>query len=151
MEPEPHIAFGPFRLGLETPQARLWRGEQALTLRPRSLAVLRYLVEHPGRLVTKAELRQHVWAGMHVTDTVLRVCIRDIRAALDDAAAAPQYLETVGGQGYRWLVRGREASPSRVRRAPLWGASAKSTPWKGGSSAPPPATASSSSSVGKWG
>jgi DNA-binding winged helix-turn-helix (wHTH) protein len=105
MASEPHIAFGPFWLGLETPQARLWRGEQALTLRARSLAVLRYLVEHPGRLVTKAELRQHVWAGMHVTDTVLRVCIRDIRVALDDAAA-PQYLETVGGEGYRWLVRG---------------------------------------------
>ena len=151
MEPEPHIAFGPFRLGLETPQARLWRGEQALTLRARSLAVLRYLVEHPGRLVTKAELRQHVWAGMHVTDTVLRVCIRDIRRALDDAAAAPQYLETVGGEGYRWLVRGERSVPPRVQRDPLWGASAKSTPWKGGSSAPPPATASSSSSVGKWG
>ena len=83
----------------------MWRGEQALTLRARSLVVLRYLVEPPGRVVTKAELCQHVWAGMHVTGTVLRVCIRDIREALDDAAAAPTYLETVDGQGYRWLVR----------------------------------------------
>ena len=65
----------------------MWRGEQARPLRARPLAVLRYLLEHPGRLVTKAELCQHVWAGMHVTDTVLRVCIRDIRVALDDAAA----------------------------------------------------------------
>ena len=121
MESEPHIAFGPFRLGLETPQARLWRGEQALTLRARSLAVLRYLVEHPGRLVTKAELRQHVWAGMHVTDTVLRVCIRDIRVALDDAAAAPQYLETVGGEGYRWLVRGERSVPLRGAAGPIVG------------------------------
>ena len=40
MAPEPHIAFGPFRLELETPQARLWHGEQALMLRARSLAVL---------------------------------------------------------------------------------------------------------------
>ena len=46
---------------------------RSFDLRPRSLAMLRYLVEHPGRLVTKAELRQHVWAGTHVTDTVLRV------------------------------------------------------------------------------
>ena len=118
---EPHIAFGPFRLGLETPQARLWHGEQALTLRARSLAVLRYLVEHPGRLVTKAELRQHVWAGTHVTDTVLRVCIRDIRAALDDAAGAPQYLETVGGQGYRWLVRGERSIPLPDAAGPIVG------------------------------
>ena len=68
MEPEPYIAFGPFRFALETPQASLWRGAQILPLRARSLAVLRYLLEHPGRLVTKAELRQHVWAGLQVTD-----------------------------------------------------------------------------------
>ena len=113
--------------------------------------MLRYLVAHPGRLVTKAELRQHVWAGTHVTDTVLRVCVREIRAALGDAAAAPQYLETVGRQGYRFLVGGDLESPPRGRQVPSWGASAKSTPWRGGSSARPTAPASSSSSVGKRG
>jgi len=46
-------------------------------------------------------LRQHVWGGAHVTDTVLRVSVQEIRAALGDAAAAPQYLETVEPQGYR--------------------------------------------------
>ena len=70
MEQEHHITFGPFHL--ETTPARLWRGAQILPLRPRTLAVLQYLVEHPGHLVTKAELRQHVWAGTHVTDTVVR-------------------------------------------------------------------------------
>ena len=77
-----------------------------MTLRPRTLAMLCYLAEHPDRLVTKAELHQHVWAGTHVTDTVLRVCVQEIRAALGDAAAAPQYLETVGRQGYRFLIGG---------------------------------------------
>jgi DNA-binding winged helix-turn-helix (wHTH) protein len=68
------ITFGPLRL--ETTQARLWRGEQAVPLRRHTFAMLRYLAEHPGRLVTKAELRQHVWQGTHVTDTVLRGCNR---------------------------------------------------------------------------
>ena len=77
-----------------------------MALRPRTLAMLCYLAEHPDRLVTKAELRQHVWAGIHVTDTVLRACVQEIRAALGDAAAAPQYLETVGRQGYRFLRGG---------------------------------------------
>ena len=87
--------------------------------------MLRYLVEHPGRLVTKAELRQHVWAGTHVTDTVLRVCVQEIRAALGDAAAAPQYLETVGRQGYRFR-RGRRPDAAHSRRPdPSWGASAE--------------------------
>jgi predicted ATPase len=65
--------------------------------------MLCYLAAHPDRLVTKAELRHHVWAGAHVTDTVLRVCVQEIRAALGDAAATPQYLETIGRQGYRFL------------------------------------------------
>jgi DNA-binding response OmpR family regulator len=53
--------LGPFRL--DVTYGRLWRGNQVLALRPRSLAVLRHLVEHPGRLVTKAELQRRVWAG----------------------------------------------------------------------------------------
>jgi hypothetical protein len=74
--------------------------------------VLCYLVAHPGRLVTKAELRRHVWAGTHVTDSVLRTSIKEIRAALGDAATAPRYVETVGQQGYRFLVGDDlEASP----------------------------------------
>ena len=102
MAPAPDLTFGPFRL--DGTHDRLWRGAQALDLRRRSLVLLRYLAAHPGRLVTKTELRQHVWAGTHVTDTVLRVCVKEIRAALGDAADAPQYLATVGRQGYQFLV-----------------------------------------------
>ena len=110
MDQEHAIAFGPFRL--ETPPGRLWQGDQVLPLRPRSLAMLAYLVAHPGRLVTKAEVQQHVWGGTHVTASVLRVSVHEIRAALGDAAQAPRYLETVGRQGYRWLGGGtREAPP----------------------------------------
>jgi predicted ATPase/DNA-binding winged helix-turn-helix (wHTH) protein len=98
------IAFGPFHL--ETSQGRLWRGEQVIPLRRRSFALLQYLAAHPDRLVTKAELREHIWLGMHVSDTVLRVCIREIRAALGDTAEAPQYLKTISGQGYRFLMPG---------------------------------------------
>jgi predicted ATPase len=114
-----HIVFGPFRLDM-TP-ACLWHGEQIIALRPRSLAVLRYLVEHPGRLVTKAELLRHVWAEAHVTDTVLRVSIREIRAALGDTAEAPRYLETVGRQGYRWLTGGALEVPPPLTAGPIVG------------------------------
>jgi predicted ATPase len=113
MTPEHHLTFGPFHV--DGTQGGLWQGAQAITLRPQSLALLRYLVAHPGRLVTKAELRQHVWAGMHVTDTVLRVSVHEIREALGDTAAAPRYLETVGGQGYRFLLGDdREVPPPRT-------------------------------------
>jgi two-component system, OmpR family, response regulator len=61
MEQGHHLAFRPFHF--DGTQGRLWQGAQAIALRPQSLAMLRYLVAHPGRLVTKAELQQHVWAG----------------------------------------------------------------------------------------
>ena len=93
MEQGHHLAFGPFRF--DGTQGRLWQGDQRIALRPHSLALLRYLVEHPGRLVTKAELRQHVWAGTHVTDTVLRVSVHEIRQALGDAAGSQAPVEEV--------------------------------------------------------
>src|SRR4029450_3201532 len=104
MQSPHHLTFGSFCL--DVTHGRLWRGEQAIALRPRSVAVLQYLVEHPGRLLTKAELRQRVWAGTHVTDIVLRVSIWEIRAALGDSATTPHYVETVGQEGYRFIGGG---------------------------------------------
>src|SRR5215475_5110322 len=119
MTPEHHLTFGPFRL--EMPQGRLWRGDQVIPLRPRSLAMLGYLVAHAGRLVTKAEVLQHVWGGTHVAESVLRVSVREIRAALGDAAGAPKYLETVAQQGYRFHVAGDTAEPPPLSAAPIVG------------------------------
>ena len=119
MERQHRIAFGPFCL--DVTHGRLWRGEHVLALRPRSLAVLRYLAEHPGRLVTKAELQQQVWAGTHVSTSVLRVSITEIRAALGDAATAPRYLETVGQQGYRFLAWGDMDRPPPLAPGPIVG------------------------------
>jgi predicted ATPase len=119
MEPPHHYTFGPFCL--DVTHGRLWRREQPIALRPRSLAVLQYLVEHPGRLLTKAELRQQVWAGTHVTDIVLRVSIREIRAALGDSATTPHYVETVGQEGYRFLVGGEPGQPPPLKPGPLVG------------------------------
>jgi hypothetical protein len=62
MQPGNDLTFGPFCL--DVTQGQLWRGAQVLALRPRSLAMLRYLAEHPGRLVTKAEMR---WSEAEVS------------------------------------------------------------------------------------
>src|SRR5262244_4677939 len=119
MEPAHTLTFAAFRL--EPPPGGLWRGDVRMALQPRSLAVLRYLVAHAGRLVTKAELRQHVWGGTHVTDTVLRVSVQEIRAALGDTAAAPQYLETVAQQGYRFHVGSATDDPPPRTAGPIVG------------------------------
>jgi predicted ATPase/DNA-binding winged helix-turn-helix (wHTH) protein len=101
MEQAQQIVFGPFRL--DPSMERLWRGEQEVALRTKPFAVLRYLAEHPGQVVSKEELLKTVWAGTYVTKTVLKVCIREIRAALGEEVAAPRYIATVGRLGYQFL------------------------------------------------
>lgn len=96
------FVFPPFRLELSSEQ--LWRADAVIALRPKTFAVLRYLVEHPEQLVTKDELLDVVWAGTVVSDTVLKSCIRELRLALADDVQTPQFIATVHRRGYRWVA-----------------------------------------------
>jgi predicted ATPase/DNA-binding winged helix-turn-helix (wHTH) protein len=105
------IVFGPFRLDRDGES--LWRGDERVPLQRRPFAVLRYLAEHPGRLITKDELLDAVWPGVFVGDASIKVAIREVRRALDDAAGAPGFIETVHGRGYRFRP------PPRGTRLPV--------------------------------
>lgn len=94
--------FGTFRL--DPAHACLWRGEDTLVLPPKPFTVLQYLVTHPNRLVTKAELLDAVWPETAVTDAVLRVAIGTVRKVLGDPAPTPRYIATVPRRGYRFLA-----------------------------------------------
>jgi DNA-binding winged helix-turn-helix (wHTH) protein/predicted ATPase len=97
---DPDLCFGPFRLDLGN--ECLWHGPKEIILRPKSFAVLRYLVTQSGRLVTRTEVSQAVWPGIAVSDAVLTVCIGEIRQALQDSHQEPQFIETVHRRGYRF-------------------------------------------------
>ena len=103
--------FGPFRLDVEN--ERLWRGREQIILRPKSFAVLRYLVAQPRQLVTRDEILEAVWRGIAVTDAVLTVCIGEIRQALGDDRHRPRYIETVHRRGYRFIGADRRRTRSR--------------------------------------
>ncbi|MCZ6774320.1 MAG: DUF2791 family P-loop domain-containing protein, partial [Proteobacteria bacterium] len=107
MESGRQLVFGEFRL--DPVQQQLRRGEDTIELQPRPFAVLQYLAEHSGQIVTKEELLQEVWEGTYVTKAALKVCIRSIREALREDAASPHYIETIGREGYRF--RGDGAGP----------------------------------------
>ena len=100
-EPGKHIAFGAFRLDQE--QGHLWRDEQVVELQPKPLAVLQYLAQRPEQIVSSKELLKGVWAGVYVTEAVVKECMRPIRGALGEDATVPQYIETVGREGYRFI------------------------------------------------
>ena len=96
------LEFPPFHLDVANEQ--LWRGPEQIHLRPKTFAALRYLVEHAEQLVTKEMLSQILWPGTYVSDSVLMVCIRELRKALGDEARAPRFIETVHGRGYRFIA-----------------------------------------------
>jgi len=89
-------SFGGF--ALDVARGTLARDGVETRLRPKSYAVLRYLVEHSGRLVGKQELLDAVWGSTVVTEGSLTQCIVDIRRALGDADQ--RLLRTVPRQGF---------------------------------------------------
>jgi predicted ATPase len=83
-------------------------------LPPKALAVLWALVSQAGQVVTKAALREAVWADTAVSDAVLTTCIRLLRRALAEDATQPRYIATVHRLGYRFLApvtAGASATP----------------------------------------
>jgi TolB-like protein len=75
--------------------------------------VLRYLLEHPGEIVSIDELLDTVWAGRIVEQNAVHRNINRIRRALGDSSRDPIYLETISKRGYRTLapVKRIEAAP----------------------------------------
>ena len=67
-------------------------------MRPKSFEVLRYLVEHAGRVVTKDELVKAVWPTVTVGDESLTKCISEVRHAIGDDAQ--RIIKTVPRRGY---------------------------------------------------
>jgi DNA-binding winged helix-turn-helix (wHTH) protein/predicted ATPase len=106
---EKQTFFDPFRL--DPANECLWRGSQAIKLRPKAFAVLDYLVGRSGQLVTKEELLDVVWPGTFVGEAVLKVAIRQLRDALDDDSATPRFIETAHRRGYRFIGPISKKSP----------------------------------------
>src|SRR5262249_12543477 len=94
--------FGSF--ALDVGNERLWRGTELVPLRPKPFLLLRYLVEHADRMVSKPELLRAVWPDTVVSAGVLKGYIHDLRTVLRDDPHAPQFLATVGRRGYRFIA-----------------------------------------------
>src|SRR5688572_15423320 len=101
MEGEHELQYGPFRVDLKAEQ--VWRGTEAVHLRPKSFAVLRCLVEQAGFLVSKDTLLQAVWPETVGSEAALTICIGELRRALGDTAQAPQFIQTVPRRGFRFI------------------------------------------------
>ncbi len=104
--------------------AELRRGDQSIPLPPKPFAVLCYLIERPGALVTKDALLEAVWPNLHVSESSLTFAINAVRAALGDDARTPRYIQTVPRRGYRFVAK--VAAPSEPEPANTAGHQAQS-------------------------
>jgi len=118
------VRFGSFELDLQ--EGKLTKTGARIRLQQQPFRILALLLEHPGELVTREEIRQKLWSDNTFVefDAALNTTVRKLREALNDSADNPRFVETVPRRGYRFI--GPVASPpepqavapirSRVRR-----------------------------------
>ncbi|HEX2341196.1 MAG TPA: winged helix-turn-helix domain-containing protein [Vicinamibacterales bacterium] len=98
------VRFGLFQFDPAT--GELSREGTPIRLQPQPARVLALLLERPGELVSREDLRRHVWGNETFVDFErgLNFCIAQIRSALGDSADSPRYVETVPKRGYRFIA-----------------------------------------------
>jgi TolB-like protein/Tfp pilus assembly protein PilF len=121
------IRFGAFELDLSTGELR--KAGRKVRIQEQPLCVLVSLLEQPGKLVTRDDLRRKLWRADTFVDfdTGLNKAIGKIREVLDDSAVSPRFVETLPKRGYRFIApieklapeerAGQTAEQSEAKRA----------------------------------
>jgi predicted ATPase len=106
---------------LDTANQCLWRKDAQIALAPKPFAVLRFLVDNPGRLITHDELLDALWPETYVQPQVLRTYMLELRKVLGDDPSQPRFIQTLPKRGYCFVApvadrpgmeRGRPAAAS---------------------------------------
>jgi DNA-binding response OmpR family regulator len=111
--PLPVLSIGEFVL--DESNARLTRDGAPQDLPPKAFAVLCLLARNAQKLVTKDELLDAVWGHRHVSESVLKTIINQLRNQLGDDPRAPRYIETLNRRGYRFIAQVAPVSGVRPR------------------------------------
>lgn len=104
------IRFGPHEIDLRSGELR--RHNHLVRLQEKPFQLLACLLERPGEMVTRQELRSRLWAADTYVgfDDSLNHAVRKLRTALQDSAEKPTYIETIPKRGYRFIAS-LQASP----------------------------------------
>ena len=97
------MRFGPFEADITTQELR--KNGNKLRLPNQSFLVLSVLLERPGQLVTRDDLRERLWPSDTFVeyDQGLNVVVNRLHEALGDSAEKPRYIETLPRRGYRFI------------------------------------------------
>ena len=97
------VTFGAFEVDLRAGELRC--NGQKVKLQNQPFQILAMLLERPGEIITRDEMRARLWSAETFVDFDhgLNSVIRRLRDALSDSAESPTYIETLGRQGYRFI------------------------------------------------
>lgn len=118
----PPIRFGVFELDQQTGELR--KQGVKVRLQEQPFQILRILLEHPGKVVTREELRQRIWPSDTFVDfnQGLYNATKKLREALGDSAESPRFIETLSRRGYRFIAaldpNGSTAQPGETLPEP---------------------------------
>jgi serine/threonine protein kinase/Tol biopolymer transport system component len=98
------VCFGSFKLDLKA--GELHQDGRKIRLQEQPFQVLRMLLERPGEVVTREEIKKKLWPNDTIVefDHSINAAIKKLRLALGDSAEEPKYVETVARRGYRLMV-----------------------------------------------
>src|SRR5262245_27162218 len=99
-----HVRFGRFALDLDTGELSS-NGEKS-TLSDKAFKLLTALLEKPGQLVTREELKKRLWGADTFVDfdVSLNKAVNRLREALEDSSERPHFIETLPKRGYRFVA-----------------------------------------------
>ena len=130
------VSFGPYRVDLRS--GELYKGGVRIVLQGQTFRVLEGLLERPGEVLGREELRARLWPSDTYVDFEhsINAAVRRLRRALGDSADAPRYIETLHRRGYRFVgavpTADASAAPGRAKVdatiPSAWTASASWTP-----------------------
>ena len=109
----PGVRFGPFELDLRAGELR--KAGRRIRLQEQPFQILRMLLESPGEVVSREEIRKRLWPDDTVVefDHSINAAVKRLRDALRDSAESPRYIETLARRGYRFIAEVGTAEPPR--------------------------------------
>src|ERR1700677_5172779 len=107
MEPLRHsfvVRFGTYEVSFQSGEVR--KAGVRIRVQQQPMKLLEILLEHPGEVVTREELRGRVWpnASFGDFDQALNLAIGKLLSALGDSAENPRFIETLPKRGYRFIA-----------------------------------------------
>ncbi len=104
LRPSSVVRFGTYEVSLQSGELR--KAGLRIRVQQQPMKLLEILLEHPGEVVTREELRSRVWPNESFGDfdQALNIAIGKLRSALGDSAENPRFIETLPKRGYRFIA-----------------------------------------------